>query len=140
MSYREAYLWGKPYNKLDENQKETRDKLIRAFRNYKIDLADVKNNKLLLANENLPETDKSSLVQSIKKTELRLMYLDNLIGPLVKKDKELIYYKYVEGLTHFQIMQRSSYYKSSRSVQSRVLRIIGVLTLRTDPLILKDDI
>ncbi|MPN20158.1 hypothetical protein SDC9_167535 [bioreactor metagenome] len=140
MSYREAYLWGEPYNKLDENQKEIRDKLIKAFRNYKIDLADVKNKKLLLASQDLPEHDESLIVQSIRKIELRLMYLDNLIGPLVKKDKELIYYKYVEGLTHFQIMQRSTYYKSSRSVQSRALRVIGILTLRTDPLILKDDI
>jgi len=139
VSYREAYLWGKPYKKLNDEQKETRDKLIKAFRSYKTDMADIENKEILLNNGTLSEVEKKQLEISIEKDKLRLMYLDNLIKPLIKKDKELIYYKYIQGLTHSQIVQYSSYYNKLSSIQARASRIIGILTLRIDPLIFKEN-
>lgn len=136
---REAYFLGKPYKKLTEKQKVVKDKLINAFRNYKTDVTDAKNKEILLKNSYLSKEQQENLLKEINKIKLRLMYLDNLIEPLVRKDKEIIYYKYIEGLTQGEIVGRMPYYRSIRSVQSRSVRIMGILTLRTDPLMFEED-
>lgn len=138
LGYREAYFFGKPYKYLNEEQKEIRNKLVSAFRNYKSDLVDIKNKEILLEKDNLSKDQKENILKEINKMKLRLTYLDNLIEPLVRKDKEIVYYKYIEGLTHAEIVNRMPYYGSARSIQSRSLRIVGILALRTDSLIFKE--
>ncbi len=56
----------------------------------------------------MSEDKKSYIANKNKLLQLRLMYLDNLMDPLVRKDKEIIYYKYIEGLTHVEIIKKDS--------------------------------
>lgn len=135
MANKQSFMHSSSMRILSEDQQQIKMKLINLLKNYKNNLSDIKNYEVILQSNSISEREKNNIINKIKLLKLRLMYLDNLIAPLGKVDKKIIYYKFIEGLTYPKILLKIDGYSNVHSIHVRAVRLLDMLTLRTNPLI-----
>ena len=132
---KQSFMHNTSVRMLSEEQQQIKINLINLLKNYKNNLSDINNYEILLQYNSISDNEKDDIKNKIKCLRLRLMYLDNLIAPLRKSDKKIIYYKFIEGLTYPQILLKLNKYENVHSIHVRAFKLLDILTLRTNPLI-----
>lgn len=120
---------------LTSEQQQIKLNLINALNKYKSNLADINNYQILLNSNLISDKKKNDIECKIKYLKLRLSYLDNLIEPLSLLDKNIIYYRFIEGLTYRKILLKINRFSSVNTLHVHVIRLLDGLTLRIDPII-----